>query len=159
MKRKLISLFLAAVMMLSLCGCGGKAGEIASSVADAAMTELKSQVTKVLEENKLEVVELKTAFGQLNDESKYQFFIAALIRSDSVSLAQSTADTLDKIFTEAGVITQTGSNLESPYLVHKTITFNHSDFSGGNYMVVYAYHADLTATLPNINSGTVPTGE
>ncbi len=152
MKRKLLSLILACVMMLSLCGCSGKAGEIASSVLDVAMKELKSQVTDLLEENKLEVVELKTAFGQLNDDSKYQFFIAALVRSESAALPQSTADTLDKVFTEAGLVTQTGSALESPYLVYKTITFNHSDFSEGNYYVIYAYHKDLAATLPDINA-------
>ncbi len=156
MKRQVISLFLICAMLLCLCGCGGKVGQIASSVMDAAMQELKNQVSQVLEENKLEVVELKTAFGQLNDQSKYQFFVAALIRSDSESLARSTADTLNQVFTEAGVVSQTQGEVASPYLVYKTITFNHTDFSDGNYMVIYAYHADLTASLPNINSGTVP---
>ena len=64
MKRRLLALFLAVLMTLSLCGCGGTAGQIAGSVMDAAMKELKNQVTQLLEKNKLEVVELKTAFGE-----------------------------------------------------------------------------------------------
>lgn len=150
MKRKAVSLLLAAMLVLSLCGCGGTVGEIAGNVANAAMEELEVQVKRVLEENKLKVVELKTVVGQLNDENKYQFFTAALVQSDSSAIPQATADTLAKLFTEAGLVVQTGSTLDNPYLVYKDITFNHSDFSAGNYFVIYAYFADLTANLPSI---------
>lgn len=151
MKRNVLSLLLALAMVMALCGCGGTVGEIAGSVADAAMEELENQVRKTLEENKLEVVEFKTAFGKLNDEgSEYQVFIAALVRSEAQAIPQSTADTLAKLFTDAGLLTQTASEVDSPYLVHKDITFKHSDFSGGNYYVIYAYHADLAAGLPTI---------
>ena len=47
--RKLFSLLLALAMTLSLAGCGGTVGEIADSVLDAAMTELKNQVRQTLE--------------------------------------------------------------------------------------------------------------
>ena len=152
MKRKLLSLVLACALVLSLCGCGGTVGEIAGNVANAAMEELETQVRKVLEENKLEVVELKTAFGKLNDDGgDYQFFVAALVRTESQTAAQATADTLAKLFTDAGLTVQTASALESPYLVHKDITFKHSDFSGGNYYVIYAYHADLAAGMPSLS--------
>ena len=152
MKRRFLALLLAAMMMLSLCGCGETAGEIADSVMDAAMKELKNQVTALLEKNKLEVVELKTAFGQLNDEgSKYQFFIAALVKSNSTGIPQSTADSMGKLFTEAGLTAQSGSTLENPHLVHKDITFSHSDFSAGNYYVIWGYAADLTIDLDKLN--------
>lgn len=151
MMRKILSLVLAAVTLLSLCGCGGTVGEIAGNVADAAMKELENQVKKVLEENKLEVVELRTAFGTLNsDGGEYQFFCAALVKSNAESIPQATADTLAKIFTDAGLMVQTGSSVESPYLVHKDITFRHTDFSDGTYYVLYAYQADLTANMPTI---------
>lgn len=152
MKRKLLSLVLAALMVLSLCGCGGTAGEIAGSVMDAAMAELKDQVTALLEKNKLDVVEMKTAFGTLNDAgSKNQFFIAALVQSNSDGIPQSTADTLDKLFSDAGLTVQTGSAVENSYLVHKDITFNHTDFSQGNYYVIWAYAADLSIKLPDLS--------
>ena len=158
MKHKAISLLLALIMVLSLSGCGGTVGEIASNVADAAMKELEVQVKQTLEQNKLKVVEMKTVVGQLNDDSKYQFFTAVLVQSDSTAIPQSTADTLAKVFTEAGLISQSECKVESPYLVYKDIVFKHSDFSEGNYYVIYAYFQDLTATLPDINSGsTQPT--
>lgn len=153
MKRKILSLILAAVMLLSLCGCGGTAGEIASSVMDAAMKELKNQVVQLLEKNKLEVVEIKTAFGQLNDDgSKYQFFIAALVKSNATAVPQTTADTMAKLFSDAGLTAQTGSQLESSYLVHKDITFKHSDYSSGGYYVIWGYAADLTIELPDLSA-------
>ena len=155
MKRRLLALLLAVLMVLPLCACGGTAGQIADSVMDAAMKELKNQVTQLLEKNKLEVVELKTAFGKLNDDgSKYQFFIAALVRSQSTDIPQSTANSMGKLFTEAGLTAQSGSTLENPHLVHKDITFKHSDFSAGNYYVIWGYAADLSIDLDQL---TLPT--
>ena len=156
MKRRVLSLILAAAMVLSLCGCGGTMGEIAGNVADAAMTELKNQVQQLLEKNKLEVVEMNTAFGQLNDDgSKHQFFIAALVRSNSTAVPQSTADTMAKLFSDAGLTVQTASAFENAHLVHKGITFKHSDFSEGNYYVIWGYAADLSIELPDL-SGLLP---
>ena len=150
MKRKLLALILAVFMTLSLCGCGETAGQIADSVMDAAMKELKNQVAQLLEKNKLEVVEIKTAFGKLNDEGgKYQFFIAALVKSNSTSVPQSTADAMDKLFSEAGLNEQNGSALENAHLIHKDITFKHSDFSAGGYYVIWGYAADLSIDLPD----------
>ena len=152
MKRRIFALILSAVLALSLCGCGGKAGEIADSVKDAAVTELKNQVQQLLEENKLEVVELKTAFGQFNDNGgKYQFFIAALVKSNSEGIPQSTADTMEKIFSDAGLTVQSESSLTNEHLVHKDITFNHADFSEGNYYVIWGYAADLSVDLPDFS--------
>lgn len=157
MKRKILSLLLAVVMTLALCGCGGTAGQIADSVMDAAMKELKNQVTALLEKNKLEVVELKTAFGKLNDDgSERQFFIAALIKSNSTDIPQSTADTMAKIFSDAGLTPQSASVLENEHLLLKDITFKHSDFSAGGYYVIWGYAADLTLELPEL---TAPAGQ
>ena len=153
MKRKVLSLILAAALMLSLCGCNGTVGQIADSVMDAAMKELKNQVVQLLEKNKLEVVEVKTTFGQLNDSgSKYQFFIAALVKSNATAVPQSTADAMAKLFTDAGLTVQTAPNVENFYLMHKDITFKHSDYSEGNYYVIWGYAADLTVELPDLSA-------
>lgn len=154
MKYKFLSLLLAvALLTMCLSGCGETVGKIAGNVADAAMKELETQVKKTLEENKLEVVEIKTVFGVLNDEgSEHQFFCAALVKSEAQSIPQATADTLSKLFTDAGLLTQTTSKVDSPYLVHKDITFKHSDFSDGTYYVIFAYQSDLTANMPTIGS-------
>ena len=153
MKRKFLCLILAVIMTLSLVGCGGATGQIADAVMEAAMTELRNQVKALLEQNKLEVVEIKTAFGKLNDEGgKFQFFIGALVKSNSTAVPQSTADTMGKIFSEAGLTAQSGSALENSHLVHKDITFKHSDFSEGNYYVIWGYAADLTVELPDLSA-------
>ena len=152
MKYRILSLVLVAVMALSLCGCGDTVGNIAGSVMDAAGKELQNQVTQLLENNKLEVVEVKTAFGQLNDEgSKYQFFVAALVRSNGTAVPQSTADTLAKLFTDGGLSVQSQPDFRNDYLIHKSITFKHSDFSEENYYVIWGYAADLTAKLPDLS--------
>lgn len=150
MKRSLFALLLIAVIVFSIRGCG-KLGQIFGKVTNAAVKELKNQVQELLEDKQLDVVEIKTAYGKLNEEgSKYQFFIAALVRADSESVLQSTANTIGKLFSEAGFNTQSESRLDNGYLLHKDITFAQADFSEGNYYVIWAYAADLSIDLPDL---------
>ncbi len=146
MIRKMISVIL--LLALTAClftGCGETVSEIAGNVADAAMEELEEQIKAALEKNKVEVVEMKTVYGKLNDDgSKNQFFCAALVKSQSTNLPQAAADAVGKLVTEAGLLAQTGSKVESDYLVHKDVVFKHDDFTSGDYYVIYAYHKDLS---------------
>ena len=146
MIRKLISVILIFTLFACLLpACSDTVSEIAGNVADAAMKELENQIKQTLEKNKLEVVEMKTAYGKLNDDgSENQFFCAALIKSKSADISKAAADVVGKLVTEAGVLSQSGSQVESDYLVHKDIAFEHSDFSSGDYLVIYAYHKDLS---------------
>lgn len=157
MVRKLVSLILAVLMLCGIfAGCNA-VGDIAGNVADAAMKELENQVKATLEKNKVNVVELKTAIGKLNDEgSQMQFFCAALVKSDTDTVVNGTADAMGAVFEKSGVLLQTGSKVESEYLVHKDITFKHSDFSDGTYYVIYVYISDLSIKLPELN---LPTGQ
>lgn len=157
MIRKVVSLILAALMLCGMfAGCNA-VGDIAGNVADAAMKELENQVKASLEKNKVNVVELKTAVGHLNDSgSKLQFFCAALVKSESAAVPEAAAEAMDAVFEKAGVIVQTGSKVESEYLVHKDITFKHSDFSDGTYYVIYVYISDMSIKLPELN---LPTGK
>ena len=150
--KKLITLLLVFSMAAALlAGCSDTVSDIAGSVAEAARAELEAQVKATLEKNKVDVVELKTAVGKLNEDgSDKQLFVAALIRSDATEIPQACADTLGNIFTATGLVAQTDSDLISEYLVHKEIRFNHSDFSEGNYYVIYAYMEDLTIQIPTL---------
>ena len=152
MIRKISIFLLALVMALSMfSGCSETVSEIAGNVADAAKAELEKQVKATLEKNKLDVIEMKTVFGKLNDAgSKHQFFCAALIRSNATDIPKAAVDALGKLVTEAGLLEQTGSKVESDLLIHKEIVFKHSDFSEGNYYVIYAYHKDLSANMPTL---------
>ncbi len=143
MKPKLFSLLLIAALLLScLTGCS-TVGEIAGNVADAAKKELENQVKAVVEEYKMEVVELKTLTGKLNDRAgDVQFFCAILVRAENTTIAQSCADALDKIFQDAGVMAQSGSRIESPYLTKKDLSYTFTGFDdGSNYVTVYVYTA------------------
>ena len=157
MKRSLFALLLIAVIVFSIRGCG-KLGQIFGKVTNAAVKELKNQVQELLEDKQLDVVEINTAYGKLNEEgSKYQFFIAALVRADSESAPQSAANAIGKLFSDAGFSVQNESALNNEHLIHKHITFKQEDFSGDTYYVIWAYAADLSIDLPDLgqllNSG------
>ena len=146
MIRKLISVILIFVMAGCLfTGCSETVSEIAGNVADAAKAELENQIKAAIEKNKVEVVEMKTVYGKLNDDgSESQFFCAALVKSGSTNLPKAAADAVGMLVTEAGVLAQSGSKVESEHLVHKELVFEHSDFSSGDYYVIFAYHKDLS---------------
>ena len=145
--RKVICLFLAAVLMLGMAGCA-TLGEVAGNVADAAVKELENQLKSQLEKSKVEVVELKSAFGELNAEGgKMQFFLAALVKTENTDALDTCADALDSVFAEKGWAAQSGSKVENEKLVNKEITFKHSDFADGNYYIIYGYAPDITGGL------------
>lgn len=151
MKRKLLSLLLA-VLMLGCVFAGCDAGEIAGSVADAAKAELEKQVQAVLAEYKMDIIELKTTVGKLNDEGgSVQFFCAVLVRAENDAVPQSCADALGKIFEASGVTLQTGSAVKNTYLVNKDLSYSYTSFSDGStYYTIYAYSSvvpdDLLST-------------
>lgn len=158
MNTRITAILLLIVMLFTLCSCAA-AGDIAGEVAAAAQKELVNQVTQLLEEYKVTVVETKTAFGKLNDEgSKLQFFCAFLIQSNSQDTLETCKKAVGAVTEHSGVQAQAESAITSTYLVHKTLAYNHTDFSQGNYYTLYLYIPDLSAglldfTLPTLLPG------
>lgn len=150
MKHNLSMILILALMLTVFAGCGETVGEIAGSVADVAKAELEKQIKDLLEEYKVDVIELKTAVGELNgSDGKLQFFCGVLVEAKSETALQSCADALAKVFEDAGVQPQTGSKVDSPYLEHKEVTFKFSEFKDSkDYYLIYAY----TSKLPTLNS-------
>lgn len=149
MTRKIISVLL--MLSLAVClfaGCS-TAGQIAGNVAEAAKAEFEKQIQSVLDEYHVEIVEVKTAAGRLNDSSDFQFFCAVLLKADSQSTPQACADALDKVFEKAGMQVQIEARVSSPYLVHKDVTFQHSNFSDSTYYTIYAYQSKIDLNLSN----------
>ena len=141
--KKLMSLVLALLLLVSLAGCSEVAGEIAGNVAEAAKKELENQIRITFEKYKVDIIEMKTAAGKLNGESgDSQFFCAVLVKSDSDAIPQSVADALGKVFSDAGVTAQGGasSEVKNDYLEHKSIAYKFDSFYDGNkYYTVWCY--------------------
>ena len=149
MKFRITALVLLLALLFTMAGCGETVGEIAGNVADAAAKELEKQVKATLEEYRVEVIEIKSAVGKLNDnsDSELQFFCGVLVRSNSDTFPQSGAAALGKIFEESGINAQTKSKIDNDYLVNKDLSFKHTDFSDGNYYLIWGYTSSLTGDL------------
>ncbi len=146
MFKKFMALVLALLMICTLAGCGEVAGEIAGNVAEAAKKELENQIKQTFETYKIEILDMKTAVGKLNGESgDLQFFCAVLVQSDSPAVPQSAADTLTKLFHDAGINVQTGPKVENSYLQHKELTFK-QEGDGQTHYCVWFY----TDRLPSL---------
>ncbi len=144
--KKFMALVLALLMILSLSGCGEVAGDIAGNVAEAAKKELENQIRQTFETYKIEILDMKTAVGKLSGESgDMQFFCAVLVQSESPAIPQSAADTLSKLFHDAGVDIQTGAKVESPYLQNKDLSFKHEGDGATHYSVWF-----YTDKLPSL---------
>jgi len=148
MFKKFVAAVLLLCLTLSLAACGGVAGEIAGNVADAAKKELENQVKATFEKYKIEILDMKTAVGQLDGSSSdVQFFCAVLVQSDSDAIPQSAADTLGKLFHDAGINVQTAAAIENPYLQNKELSFKFDGFGDGKtYYCVWCY----TDKLPSL---------
>ena len=145
MLKKFMALMIALVMLCSLAACGEVAGEIAGNVADAAKKELENQIKQTFETYKIDILDMKSAVGKLSGESgDLQFFCAVLVQSDSPAIPQSAADTLSKLFHDAGIQIQTGAEIENNYLEHKSLSFKYDSFGDGNtYYTVWFYNDRL----------------
>ena len=139
--KRIFALILSAILVLGCFSGCAMVGDIAGNVADAAAKELENQLKATLEKHKVEVIEVKTAFGKLNgdDDKALQFFAAVLIQSDSETAAATVTQALSGMFEEASFQLQTGSAIENKHLVHKTLSYDRTDFSAGNYYTVYVY--------------------
>ena len=146
------------LLLCCLTGCGEAVGEIAGNVAEVAKTELENQVKAAFEKYKVDIIELKTAVGKLNGENgDIQFFCAALVQSDSEAVPRDVADSLSKLFHDAGLAVQTGSEIESNYLEHKELSFKFTGFDDGKtYYLVWCY-TDKLPSLSDLES-LVPSG-
>ena len=154
MIRKLLKPIISLVILVCLIGvvcryfgCGDSFDQVTDTVLTAAKTELEKQISAKIAENKIDVVETETAFGKLNDNGEYQFFCALLIQTNSEDNAASAAAKVADLFGEASYLEQTGSTVEHEYLVHKTVTYDHTDFSEGNYYTIYIYVEDITEVV------------
>ena len=147
--RKLICILLVVLLLTAVAGCS-TAGEIVDKVAQAAMEELKVQLQSTFEQNKIEVLQVKTAIGKLNDEgSSLQLFFGFLVRSENPQQIQAVTEAMQKMFPHAGCAAQTGAAIESPYLVHKTLSFDADKVADpANCYLVYLYIPDFAADLP-----------
>ena len=160
MKKLLICLLALVLMLGCLTGCGEAVGEIAGNVAEVAKAELEAQVKAAFEKYKVDVIEFKPLLGKLNgSDGTIQFFCAALVQSDSEAVPQDVADTLGKLFHDAGLTVQTGSAIESSYLEHKTLSYKFTGFEEGKtYYTVWCYTdkipslSDLKEAIPATNS-------
>ena len=158
MKYRFIAFILTLSLLLALCGCGDVVNDIAGNVANAAMEELEQQIKKTVEEYKVTVVEIKSAVGVLNNtsDSKTQFFCGVLVRSNSDALPQSGSEILGNLFEQAGIQPQSCSKIENELLTNKEISFKHSDFSSGDYYLIWAYTSSLTQKLSELELPTLP---
>lgn len=149
MKLRIATLALALVLMFGLLGCSAVVGEIAGNVADAAAKELEAQIKKTVEEYKVDVIEIKSAVGKLDNDtdSSQQFYCGVLVRSNSDVIPQSIAVTLGSLFEEAGCHTHLKSEIDNDHLVNKKLTFKHADFSTGDYYLIWGYTSSLTGKL------------
>ena len=158
MKQRFIALVLLLTLLLALTGCSDVVSEIAGNVADAAVKELETQIKSALETYSVEVVEIKSALGKLNNDvpSDLQFYCGVLVRSNSDKFPTAGAEALDKVFEQAGCQAQHQTQISSELLTNKTISFKHSDFSTGDYYLIWVYSGSFTEKLSEIELPTFP---
>ncbi len=143
--KKYIALFLCAVLALGcLSGCQELvlgAVNLSQQAAQAAADTLKNQVVSLVNQHKVEVVEVKTAFGTIAEKADFgtEFLVAVLIRTESETAAQACAQALETVLKTTGYAVQEGQEIELELLCFQELSYDHEDFSDGTYYTVYGY--------------------
>ena len=145
MKKIVIFLVIALLVLVAIFGYD----RVSSAVAETAQTvktEMEKKIQETLEPYKVEMVEMKTAAGNLNGGNflTVQFFGAILIRTQQESYAQTCVQALEKVFQESGYMVQTEQKIAHEYLKNKELSYDHSDFSDGSYYTVYVYSTAIS---------------
>ena len=152
MKYRMTALLLILALLVTLGGCGEVVGEIAGSVADAAKQELEKQIRQTFETYQTEILDMKSAFGKLvGDQCDIQFFCAVLVQSDSDAIPQAAADTLRKLFHDAGITVQTGPAIENAYLKHTSLSFKYDGFDDGQTYYSVWFYTDKLPSLEDLS--------
>ena len=152
MFRKFTPLFLVICLLCALAGCSDVAGEIAGNVAEAAKKELENQIKLTFEKYQTEILDMKSAMGALSDSGDTQFFCAVLVQSESDTIPQSAANTLSKLFHDAGISIQTGAQIENTYLQNKTLTYKYEAFDDSKTYYTVWFYTDRLPTLEDLKS-------
>ena len=129
---------------------------VSSAVANTAQTvkkQMEEKIQEALEPYKVEVVEMKTAAGNLNGGNflTVQFFGAILIRTQQESYADTCAKALEKVFQETGYTVQTEQTITHEYLKNRELSYDFSDFSDGTYYTVYVYSSGFSLDFKKEN--------
>ena len=144
--KKCLALCLAAVLLLTgLSGCA-KIGSAAENAAETVKKEMEQKIRDTLEQYQVDMVEMKTAVGNLNGDSflTVQFFGAILLRTKTEEYAQRCANALDKVFEETGYMLQTEQQVTHEYLKNKELFYDQTDFSDWTYYTVYVYSTAIS---------------
>lgn len=149
MLKKFAALVLVIGLLCSMVGCS-VVGEIAGNVAEAAKKELENQIKLTFEKYKIEILDMKTAMGALSDSSDTQFFCAVLVQSDAPDVPQSVADTLSKLFHDAGINIQTSAKIENAYLVQKDLSYKYESFEESKTYYTVWFYTDRLPTLEDL---------
>ena len=137
MKKRIAALLLIAALFITFTGCSDVVGDIAGNVADAALKELEKQIKSTIAEYKVDIVDVKSAVGRLNNDSDsdLQFFCGVLVRSNSDALPNGAAGAVEGLFERCGIEKQTTGKIENENLTNKTISFKH--LCGRNHCGVF----------------------
>ncbi len=151
MKKLLAVLLCAALFAGCLSGCQemvmGAVG-LSQQAAQAAADKITEKMTEIIGQHKVEVVEMKTAFGTIaiKDDWGKELLAAVLIRTESDSAAETCAKALSGIFSETGFVRQTGREVELELLCFQSITYDHTDYADGSYYTVYGYSPSVVGS-------------
>ena len=145
MKKFVILLVVVLLVLVAIFGYD-RVSTAVKDTAETVKTEMEKKIQETLEPYKVEMVEMKTAAGNLNGGNflTVQFFGAILIRTQTEEYAQTCAQALEKVFQETGYMVQTEQKITHEFLKNKELSYDFSEFSDGTYYTIYVYSTAIS---------------
>lgn len=96
----------------------------------------------------IELIETQSAYGKLNGNGNgFNYFGAALVKTDDPALLDELIKKLDTSFEIAGYTSQTGTKIENKYLDRPDLYYE-TEPDGDGYYTVYFFNSSHPRTNP-----------
>ncbi|MBO5778592.1 MAG: hypothetical protein J6R82_03390 [Clostridia bacterium] len=110
---------------------------------DALLNGVESDLCDALEAEEIAVIESKSVCGKLNGNGNgMNFFAAALVKATPEAL-DAVVSALSEEHERVSYVKQTAAKIDLSYLEHRTLIYDHKDYSDGEYYTVYVYDSGL----------------
>lgn len=141
-KRKAVLMVVAAVGILALC-----AMIFLNDLILLGMTNKLQGAVK--QSGQLQLVETRSICGKLNGNGNgMQYFGAVLVKSDDEAAVKALLEALKGEYEVVGYCVQSGQNIRSSYLEHKSLSYGHESFKDGTYYSIYFYNSHSNLSNP-----------
>lgn len=112
---------------------------------NALLWGMEHNLESTLSRGDVEILESQSVCGKLNGNGNgMEFFAAVLVTASQEELEMRISDLAEK-YEVVEYVPQTEAKIDMKYLEHKSLSYDHENYTDGEYYTVYIYDSGLNS--------------